>query len=334
MSAELLTSLSRWLQPASVPAAASLVLSLLLANVALSALFAVLVQRLLPHRLRGPTVLNVLALAALGSVIPPLGPLLLLAVGLAYPPLEKEPRPPQPRIVPQPRYATAVRGHTSHFGAGGALARLRAAAPGSEQSSRALLAIAARRGRETTDLLSEVLSHRDETLRLLAHNLLARREEAIIAQLNRLEEHRFMRGPGPGAAQTALDLAELHLEFVYLGIVSGSLRQMRLEAAQRLIESIGEPPADAAWRTRLLLTRARLEQQRLPAAREADVTRDYELASAAGAAPARVLPWLLESAWRERDYSRLRGLLERHRLYRHIPLIGPVAALWGHALDA
>ncbi|MGH8319989.1 MAG: hypothetical protein ACREUL_18790 [Steroidobacteraceae bacterium] len=331
MSLDLLTPLSGWLQPASMPAAASMVLALLLGNVALSALFAVLAYALLPRRLRGHASPNVLALAVMGSLIPLLGPLLLLVVGLIYPHLEKGPRPPTPRVVPQPTYAIEVRGHFSRFGAGGALARLRAAAPGSEQGSRALLAIAARRGRETTDLLSEALSHRDETLRLLAHNLLARREEAIVAHMSRLEEQR--RTHGLGAATSALDLAELHLEFLYLGIVSGGLRQMHLEAAQALIEAIGEPTADAPWRIRLLLTRARLNQQR-SATREADVTRDYELASAAGAAPARVLPWLLESAWRARDYSRLRSLLEEHRLYRHIPLISPVAALWGHALDA
>ena len=332
MSVDFLIPVSRWLQPASLPAAAFVVLILLLANVLLSTLLAVLIHGLLPQRLRGRGARNVLALAALGSAIPLLGPLLLLAIGLVYPHLDKGPERPQPKVVPQPTYAAEIRGHSSHFGAGGALARLRTAAPDSEQGSRALLAIAARRGRETTHLLSEALSHRDETLRLLAHNLLARREEAIVALMSRLEQHR--RAHGPGAAQTTLDLAELHLEFLYLGIVSGSLREMHLEAAQRLIEAIGEPAADAPWRTRLLLVRARLSQQRLPAADEADVARDYALASAAGAAPARALPWLLESAWRARDYSRLRRLLAQHRLYRHIPLIGPMAALWGYALDA
>jgi polysaccharide biosynthesis protein PelE len=332
MSLDFLIPLSRWQQPVSIPTAAPMVLAVLLGNLVLSALLAALAYPRLPRRLRRNALANVLALAALGSLIPLLGPLLLLAVGLIYPHLEKGPRPPPPKIVPQPTFAAESRGHFSRFGAGGAVARLRTAAPDSEQGSRALLAIAARRGRETTDLLSEALSHRDETLRLLAHNLLVRREEAIVALMSRLEEQQ--RVHGLGAAQITLDLAELHLEFLYLGIVSGGLRQMHLEAAQRLIESIGEPAAESPWRTRLLLTRARLNKQRLSAAGEAEVSRDYELASAAGAAPARVLPWLLESAWRARDYGRLRRLLEQHRLYRHIPLIGPVAAVWGRALDA
>jgi len=332
MRLDLLTPLGHWLQPTSTPAAASMVFTLLLANVVLCGLVAALAQRLLPRRLRGHALLNVLALAALGSLIPLVGPLLVLAVGLAYPHLEKERQRPQPNVVPQATYSAEVRGHFSRFGVGGALARLRAAAPGGEQGSRALLAIAARRGRETTELLSEVLSHRDETLRLLAHNLLARREDSLVALMSRLEERR--RTHGLGSAPTTLDLAELHLEYLYLGIVGGSLRQMHLKAAHRLIEAVGEPAADAPWRTRWLLARARLNQQRLPAAPEAEVTRDYELGSAAGAAPARVLPWLLESAWRARDYSRLRSLLEQHHVYRHVPLIGPAAALWGHSLDA
>lgn len=326
------TALEPWLRPAANPAAASMVLYLLLGNALLSTLFAVFTHGLLPRRLRGRAALNILALATLGSLLPVIGPLLLLVVGLVYPHIEKGSHRVLPKVLPQPVFATEMRGHLSHFGAGGALARMRAATPGGEQGSRALLAIESRRDRETTHLLSEALSHPDESLRLLAHNLLARREETIIGHMNRLEERR--RRHDHNVPQTALDLAELHLEFLYLGIVSGGLRQMHLDAAQGLIDAIGEPPADAAWRTRLLLVRARLNRERLPAAQEADVTRDNELALAAGAAPARALPWLLESAWRARDYTRLRGLLVYQPLYRHIPLIGPVAALWRRTPDA
>lgn len=324
--------LSHWFQPASASSAAPLMLALLLANVLLTTLTAVLIHVNLPRRLRKRTIPNVFTLIALGSMLPLLGPVLLLLIGLVYPHLEQGSHHPPPKLVRQPTYTAEVRGHVSHFGAGGALARLRTSTPYSQYGSRALLAIATRRSRETTDLLRGALSHPDETLRLLAHNLLARREEAIVAQMSRLETHR--RTHGFSSAQTTLDLAELHLEFVYLGIVSGGLRQMHLEAAQQLIDSIGEPPVEAAWRNRLLLTRARLNQQREPAAHESDVARDYELAREAGAAPARALPWLLERAWRARDYSRLRDLLERNPLYRHIPLIGPVARLWGLAIDA
>lgn len=332
MSAHLATHLAAWLEPASRSAAAYLVVTVLLANALLSTLCAVLTHALLPRRLRARGMRNVLTLAALGSMLPLIGPLLLLLVGLLYPHLEKDVRHPPPKVVRQPTYATEIRGHVSHFGAGGALARLRTPVPSSNLGSRALLAIATRRSRDTTHLLRGALNHPDESLRLLAHNLLSRREEAIIAQMNHLEAHR--RAHGLGTAQTTLDLAELHLEFVYLGIVSGSLRQMHLDSAQQLIDALGEPATDAAWRTRLLLVRARLNQQRLPAACEANVTRDYELAGASGAAPARALPWLLECAWRRRDYALLRELLAQHRLYRHIPLIGPVAELWGLAIDA
>ena len=331
MSPTILTDITGWLQPASAAAATTLVLMVLFGNALLSTLCAILSHALLPRRLRKRTVRNVIALGALGSMLPLLGPLLVLFVGLIYPRLESGSHAPPPKVVRHPTYATEVRGHVSRFGAGGALARLRTARPYSDLGSRALLAIATRRSRDTTHLLRGALNHPDETLRLLAHNLLARREEAIIAQIGRLETLR--RAQGLGAVQIILDLAELHLEFVYLGIVNGSLRQMHIDAAQQLIDSIGEPPVAAAWRTRLLIVRARLKQQQ-SAADAAEAPREYELAAAAGAAPARVLPWLLESAWRARDYSRLRDLLAQHPLYRHIPLIGPVAKLWGHAIDA
>lgn len=323
-----------WLQPATPAAAAFLLFGLLLTNVVLSALFAVFTHGLLPRRLRGEhAVANVLALTALGGLLPVLGPLLLLLVGLLYPLLEKGVQAMQPTGLLQPTFATEMRAHPSHFGAGGGLIALRGSAPDNAQSARALLAIETRRDRETTELLSAALSHPDETLRLLAHNLLTRREETLIAAINRLEKRLALEAPD-AASVLRVDLAELHLEFLYLDLVSGSLKQMHIETAQRHLDAIGEPPADAAWRTRFLVVRARLNAYRQTPGSDAAIRRDYAQALAAGAAPARALPWLLERAWRARDYAQLRRLAHAHEVYPSMPRIGPVITRWRHSTHA
>ena len=318
--------LEPWLHPVSAHVAAQILLILLLENALLSLLFAVITHALLPERLRKHAVLNVLTLTFLGALLPVLGPFLLLFIGLIYPHLAKGTHRVPPKLLPQPSYAMEMQNHFSQFGVGGALARLRTAALDSEQGSCALLAIGARRNQEATRLLNEALSHPDETLRLLAHHLLEQREKSIVMLMSRLES--LLEKKGQNAAVTALDLAELHLEFLYLGLVEGSLQQMHIDAARRLLDSIGEPPVEVTWRPRLLLVRARLKRMGRQNDSEEDISRGHEEALEAGVAPARALPWLLEQSWRERDYQRLRSLLKRHPLHPQIPLVGPVAAFW------
>ncbi len=327
MATNLGTVIDTWMHPASAGAAVVPILSLFLVNALFSLLFAAITQGLLPRRLRQYPVLNVLTLTLFGSLLPAIGPILLLLLGLICPHLEKGQRQVPPRLLLRPAYVSGVQSRVSYFGAGGALVRLRNAQPGSPQGPRALLAIETRRNRESIRLISDALSHPDETLRLLAHNLLAKREESIVGHMSRLEA-RLGREDHRNRARTTLELAELHLEFLYLGFATGSLKAMHLGAAQRLLDDLGEPPENVPWRTRFLLLRARLRRQFGTAASEAEIRQDYERALSAGAAPARALPWLLEQSWRTRDYARIRELLTRHRLYAQIPLIGPVAERW------
>lgn len=327
MPANLGTVIDTWMHPASAGAAIVSIVSLLLANALFSLLFATITQGLLPVRLRQTAALNVLALTVFGSLLPGVGPVLLLLLGVICPYLQKGPQPVPPRLLLRPTYASGIQSRFSYFGAGGALVRLRDARPGSPQGSRALLAVETLRNQESISLISDALSHSDETLRLLAHNLLAKREESIVGHMSRLEAQ-LGRKDHRNQARAMLELAELHLEFLYLGFVTGSLKAMHLDAAQRLLDALGEPPESVPWHTRFKVLRARLRRQYGVAGGEALIRQDYEQALSAGAAPARALPWLLEQAWHTRDYARIHELLARHRLYAQIPLIGPVAERW------
>ncbi len=322
LSDALYEPLSTWMR--SQGHAAPLLFALLGANTLLSLLLATLTQALLPRRLQLHPVRNVLAITGLGSLLPVLGPLFLLVVGLLFPLLEKAPARRLPQLLPNPSFASEVSAISGHFGAGGALARLRGM--DNRQGARALMAIEHRRNALTTRVISQTLGHPDETLRLLAYNLLERREKAIVAQLGRIDA-RLDTQPSD-AVRVALEGVELHLEFIYLGIAQGSLRDAHLAAAGQLLERIGEAPQDAAWRPRWLLLRARWLQLRGESGTEADIGNCYRAALAAGAAPARALPWLLEQAWKARDYAAIRQLIGAYPPHPGIPLLGPVAVRW------
>lgn len=320
--------LSSWLRVDAH--SAHLLIAILGANALFCLLLATLVQVLLPRRLRHHAVRNVLAIAGLGSLLPVLGPLLLLLVGLVFPLLEKAPARVLPRLLPNPSYASEVSSQYGHYGAGGVLARLRSL--DNRQGARALMAIEHRRNALTTRVINQTLGHPDETLRLLAYNLLERREKAIVAQLGKLDAR--LAGNPAEPSRVALEAVELHLEFIYLEIARGGLRKAHLDAAGDMLDRVGDVPSEAAWRLRWLLQRARWMQLRGRDDDESDIKACYLTALDGGAAPARALPWLLEKAWKARDHAAIRRLLGAYPLHPGIPLLGPVASRWTGATRA
>lgn len=301
-------------------------LEFLLVNLAASGLFALTTQILLKKPRDGHRVLNIFALTVYGGMIPVLGPLLILIGGLAYPILQRAPRRQLPALLKRPEFAAEVESHSGQFGHGGALARLRSPGADSRQAARALIAIETRRDQATTRLLNETLGHPDETLRLIAHNLLGRREKAVVARMTDLEK--TIRSANQATPRMALDLAELHLEFLYLGIVEGALRSLHLDAAERLLAGLGDPDPELPWITRLLLLRARLKQVSAPSSEKAEISENYKRALELGAAPSRALPWLLEQAWHSRDYPAIQQLANKYPVNSGIPVIGPVMQRW------
>lgn len=313
-------------------ATAAHLIDFLLFNLAVSGLLALATQLLLQERRHGRRILNTFALTAYGGMVPILGPLLILIGGLAYPLLKRPPRRRLPVLLKSPEFAVEVESRSGQFGHGGALARLRSPNADSRQAARALIAIETRRDEETTRLLNETLGHPDESLRLIAHNLLGRREKAVVAHMVDLEKN--VRSVNLATSRLAVDLAELHLEFLYLGIVDGGLRTLHLDAAGRLLARLGEPDPTLPWAARLLLLRARLKRMSAPSVEQSEIARDYERALDLGAAPSRALPWLLEQAWRARDYPAIQRLAAKHPVNVGIPVIGPVLQRWSSHGDS
>ncbi|OBS08493.1 hypothetical protein [Acidihalobacter prosperus] len=319
MNASLL-SLHDWLTP-SGSTAGPLVLGLLLINTLLSLLIALPARRLIPARLRGHPVIDYATLTAMGTLIPILGPLLLLVMLVVLPRLEKSRAPQQPNYISSPAFAPEIPSEPSHFGVGGAIARLRNLDPGSAQGARALMAIENQRSANTTELLREALRHPDEHLRLLAHALIDQRESDITRMIRRLEGV-LPQTPDHASGPLRLELAELHQELLYMGLAREGMSRHHQAACQRHLEAARENLGDTP---RLLRIEGRL-LQRSPRAERTAAT--YARALEAGAPPGRVLPYLAEIAWRNRDYAAIRALFARNSLFTELPVVGRIAERW------
>lgn len=318
-----------WLEPNSVTAA-PLIIVLLALSALFSLLFSVIIVTLLPSRLRSRSLRNIFAIAGMGALLPGLGPLLLLGMGLVFPWLEKNRIRLQPEHLPTPDFAGEIRPHSAHFGAGGALVHLQG--QNDALATQALLAIEHRRSAISTRLLNQSLGHKDEIVRLLAYNLLEKREQAIVNELNKLGP--WLAAFNEEGALLALEAASLHLEFIYLELAQGSLRLAHLGAAASLLDKIGKPDRQQPWFPRWNLLNARVLQLKGEAGDPHTIEQYLGNALEAGCPPARALPWLLEQAWKARDYRRLKELLRSHQLFPMIPLIGPVAERWNRSQES
>jgi hypothetical protein len=172
---------------------------------------------------------------------------------------------------------------------------------------RALMSIQHVPLRASVTILRQLLADSADDVRLLAYGLLDRPEKEI---MQRIEQLILRQRPGsadhdPGAkAATAHELAELHWELVYQGLVQGTVRQFCLDQIrQQATMALRYNQDDAGlW---LLLGRAKLLAGDLKGA-----AADFGSAAARGMPRVRVAPYLAELAFLHGDYAAARHLLQ------------------------
>lgn len=315
-----LAAIETWLATDSAPAGNHLLLLLGL-NSLLSLLLALPARRLLEASLRARPWRDYLTLAGFGTLIPVLGPSLLLLLLLTVRRLRLKPLRHQPQHLEGPAFAPEIAAVPAHFGVGGAVARLRRAGGDSHQGTRALMAIDQRHNAFSTGLLRETLGHGDENLRLLAHSLIDHRESRIAHLIRRLELAQA-KAPAPLASKLHLELASLHQEMLYLHLAREGMVRLHRNACRRHLEACAGPLGESPRWQQLM---ARL------AAQEGDNAHSeacYRRALAAGGAPARILPYLAEPAWQRRDLEQVRQLFASRPIFRELPLSGHIAERW------
>lgn len=194
---------------------------------------------------------------------------------------------------------------------------------------RAMVALQHISGRISSPLLRNVLNDASEDLRLLAYGMLDSLERnisrAIDKELDTLQKAREAEGQdtlGPVGIQAAEKLSALYWEFVYQNLAQGDMRDHAIRESLRYCEMVLAQFPNLAQHTmrRGVLLHA---CGRLPEAAEA-----YALAQQQGLPATRVLPYLAELSFEQRDFDKTRQLMQQLDEWSALPKLRPVIDYW------
>lgn len=300
-----------------------LLLGILLINALASIVLAALGLLLRPSRLRGHWQRDYLALLGIGLLIPLLGPVFILLNLLLYHLLQyRQARTSAQHLELSPFVPEPPR-MLDQFGVGGAVHGLKGGSLETGKSIRALMAVEQQRSGRTSRVLFDTLSHTDESVRLTAAGLLNRRESRI-QKLSLRVENAIRDTPQDKDELLAvlhMEAAELNAEMLYLSLAREGMAYLYLQRwGQHLDRAEPYLSNTPAW----LISKARwMDQSKI-----AGSTELYQSAASAGAAPARVLPYLAERCWEQRDYRQIAELVRDSDLFAALPIAGPLVQRW------
>jgi tetratricopeptide (TPR) repeat protein len=274
----------------------------LLFHLGASVSLALFVYPFLPRQYRRPRLPSLGFLTAFSFFVPVLafGGLLLAAVLARF--IERPMKHhPFARVV-LPEFADGAAAEQGGFGLGGVAARLRHATGNPDARMKALLAVQAMPARLSNPLLQEMLSDSEDDIRLLAYGMLDAKEKDI----NRRIHERLRELPAAAPRRVAMlrkELAELYWELAYQGLAQGDLLDYVLGEARMHAEAARQQ--DTADNDSLVL----LGKLAMRQGRVEEANGHFSAALANGVPHVRVLPYLAELAYRERDFDTTRRLL-------------------------
>lgn len=201
-------------------------------------------------------------------------------------------------------------------------ARLASARAPLELRMNALMAVQQLPPRHASGLLRDALGEPADDLRLLAYGILDGKEKQITARIHATREALQAASAREDIYQLGKQLAELHLELVYQGLVQGELRRHTLEQGrQYAAQALHHHVHDAGlW---LLAGRLHLLSGEQDRARTA-----FDTALLLGLPPARVHPYLAELAFLRRDFASVRALLQKIAGDRHTQQMALLIDYW------
>jgi hypothetical protein len=223
--------------------------------------------------------------------------------------------------VSMPPFMSESGGPAPGMGEGGAWSRLRTPALPRSMRLKALLAVSAGGGFNSSRLLQMATSDSDDEIRLLAFNLYDQREKVIGAAISDAL-HSLRESDDPDE--------KLHLyrklAFSYWEMVFNELNtdlseffiDQSLQYATMVYDSGIDDPSLLILIGRIYLKKGDLQQAQ----------KFVNLGLEHGAHRDRVIPYLAELAFRQRDFKALKRFFEADPLLRYKPGIGPVAKFW------
>ena len=224
--------------------------------------------------------------------------------------------------VPRPQFVTYLVARANYDQEARLQAKLANPDISTTERLSALVAIQGMPTRTTGSLLRELLTDPVEDIRLIAYGTLDQAENEIMQLI--FTTRRSLEAATDDVARHALNrrLAELHFELVYQNLVLGAVQRHTIEQAETYARaSLATDDTDAAlW---LICGRLAL------AVNEPVAAKTYLLrAQALGFPRERLIPWLAEVAYLQRQFPLVTELLGSLGNGTTMPTLKPVVSYW------
>lgn len=240
----------------------------------------------------------------LSLFLPVAGQILFLCMVLAPAIFPVDGRGAESQALEAPRFIPSLASHVS-YGAGARLrVRLSNRSALDEDRVGAMVAMRSLPLSVTGGMLHDLLSDPLEEIRLLAYGIPNAAENLIMQRILAVSRRRDMAATDGEKSLLSSELAELHWELIHQNLAQGELRRHALERVERYARSalaLDENNA-AMW---YLLGRCALLDGR---PQQAEVFLEH--AQVRRFPAQRLLPWLAEAAFMQREYSRIGPIIE------------------------
>lgn len=299
---------------------------ILLVHMAACAITAAALHRMMPRSQQTNPRTGLLFLMAINFFMPLFGALGMFGGLMAELYFPNRPPPPSPwltvelpELPPQPSVIAA----RPEYGDGALSAMLRYC-PTPERRLSAVLAVRHLRDHNDTEVLRLALTDAVDDVRLLAYSILDRKEQAFNAQL------RVLLGQLAGAPDEHLcaklhkRIAQTNFDMISMGLARGEVQSYLLAEAQKHIGAALDVKADDR-ESLYLQGRIALRQGELAVAEKA-----FLKAQVLGMALEKVLPYLAELAFRQRNFTMITHYLRAIDpiYFRTSPRLSGIAAHW------
>ncbi len=208
------------------------------------------------------------------------------------------------------------------MGEGGAWSRLKSTGAPRNLRLKAILAVSATSGLNSSRLLQMATGDSDDEIRLLAFNLFDKREKAISTSVNDALKILKQESDDDARGQLCKKLAFAYWEYVYNDLAKDDLLTFYVDQSlyyARLAFSLNvEDPALLILLGRIFMFQGDLES--------AEMTMIQAIER--GAHRDRVIPYFAELSFRKRDFVKLRDNFALDTSLRFKPGIGSVASFW------
>jgi hypothetical protein len=293
----------------------------------ISALFSLMLAAMIPGRFEISRRYAVIIIFTFVSFIPVLGALGIFLILIYFRYFQHFMERTEFYTVSTPPFMAESGGLAQGMGEGGAWSRLRAPALPRGMRLKALLAVNAGGGSNSSRLLQMATSDSDDEIRLLAFKLYDQREKVIGAsisdalhKLRDLEDH-----DGHDVLSERRHLCRI-LAFSYWEMVfnelNNDLSQFFIEQSLQYATQAYNAEVDD-HSLLILIGKINLRKGNFQQAQ-----KFINLGLVRGAHRDRVIPYLAELAYRQKDFKALKQFFIDDPLLRHKPGIGPVAKFW------